>query len=77
MKKPPGYDKKPKQKYAVYCRAKYYEWQHIGDTWAVSEQQAINNVRWRLTEDEYDRIDDRNPLDFKAEIIKKETEENV
>lgn len=84
--------KKPKQKYAVYYCAKYYvegtledlghlgmyEWQHIGDTWAVSEQQAINNVRWRLTADEYDRIDDgKNPLDFKAEIIEKEIKENV
>lgn len=80
---------KPKQKYAVYyCAAYYvektfedlghlglYEWQHIGDTWAVSERQAINNVRHRLTADEYDRIcDGKCPLDFKAEIIKGENE---
>ena len=84
--------KKLKQKYAVYYCAKYYvektfedlshlglyEWQHIGDTWAVSEQQAINNVRWRLTADKFDCIiDGKHPLDFKAEIIEKETKENV
>jgi len=77
---------KNKNKYAVYYRASYYvegtyedlghlglyDWQYLGETTAVSEAQAINNVRYRLTaEGENDRIrDGKCILDFKAEIIK-------
>lgn len=84
IKKPKGYNTR-KNKYAVYYRASYYvertyedlghlglyEWQYIGETLAVSEAQAINNVRYRLTaEGENDRIrDGKRILDFKAIII--------
>ena len=85
IKKPKRYNTK-KNKYAVYYRASYYvegtyedlghlglyDWQYLGETTAVSEAQAINNVRYRLTaEGENDRIrDGKCVLDFKAEIIK-------
>lgn len=50
--------RKPKDHYSVFF--KYFmitediedsfedEWQFAGDTWAVSEAQAINNVRYRM-----------------------------
>lgn len=46
-----------KSKYAVYCRHYYEdevckvqrtEWKYAGDTYAVSEAKAINNVRHRV-----------------------------
>lgn len=46
--------KKEKKKYSVYyvgtgfgCYAKDYQKIYLGDTWAVSEKQASNNVRNR------------------------------
>ena len=46
---------KPKHKYIVYFRyyfeteesIRYDEWQYAGETFAVSEDKAINNVRYR------------------------------
>lgn len=48
---------KPKQLYNVYCRLRTYNeitneeivfnYEFAGETWAVSEKQAINNVRHR------------------------------
>jgi len=63
IRKPPGYDKpkirqnSQKHKYIV-CYKNHYlygddrncedaDWEIIGETWAVSEAQAINNVRYR------------------------------
>ena len=39
--------KKPKYLYEVYRDDEY-----MGETWAVSEAQAINNIRFRSDEDE-------------------------
>lgn len=48
---------KPRRKYQVYTAYYFYseeyedchvdKWTHEGSTWAVSEKQAINNVRHR------------------------------
>ena len=49
--------KKPKVPYEVYCRKRInaeepencvvYDWEYVGATAAVSEAQAINNVRYK------------------------------
>ena len=62
--KPKAHNRKSKKHYEVYRRIKYQfggydgyselitdafnEYEFIGSTWAVSEAQAINNVRHRI-----------------------------
>ena len=57
--------KKPKHKYQVFwigtgygCYAKDYCKELLGETWAVSEDQAINNIRHRTGFPRYDFLGD-------------------
>lgn len=63
MKPIPGFDKikpkKDKHKYDVYvigkgygCYAEDYCKTFVGTTWAISEEQACNNVRFRMRDDD-------------------------
>ena len=52
MKKRKGYDapaKVPKKKYAVLLGGRL-----VAETWAVSAEKAINNVRWNYYISQYD-----------------------
>ena len=91
MKKPKDFDKRQKQrkKYAVYyvgtgegCYAKEYKKIYLGDTWAVSKEEAESNVRFRYRDEKHpnggysydilgDRLDEGTVFfEYKAEEIK-------